>query len=362
MASAVTTPLRVVIVAPSLEILGGQSVQAARLLALLGREPSLDVSFLPHNPRMPGALKKLQSIKYLRTVVTTLLYIATLLVRLRKYDVIHIFSASYWSFLMSPAPAIVIGRLYGKKVLLNYHSGEAEDHLQKWRSAVPIIKFATKVIVPSKYLVDVLGRFGVQAEAVFNTIDLAHFTFRERRKLQPVLVSNRNFEPLYNVECVLRAFAVIQQEVPQAKLIVAGDGSRRDNLHGLRAELKLRNVDFVGRVAPEDMPSLCDQADVYVNATNIDNMPLSIIEAFACGLPVVTTDAGGIPYILKHGHTGIMVRCDDHEALARGVLQVLEDQELAGRLVRAARIDVEQYAWTNVRREWLRVYRELTIR
>ncbi|HYN24186.1 MAG TPA: hypothetical protein VES69_03985, partial [Pyrinomonadaceae bacterium] len=134
-------PLRVLIIAPSFDILGGQTVQAARLLARLGEEPSLEVGFLPINPRLPGPLRNLQAIKYLRTIGTSIHYCATLLARIRHYDVIHIFSASYFSFVLAPTPAMLVSRLYGKKILLNYHSGEAEDHLTRWRrSAIPTIR------------------------------------------------------------------------------------------------------------------------------------------------------------------------------------------------------------------------------
>src|SRR5688572_15790051 len=89
--------IRVCIVAPSLDILGGQSRQAALLLAGLRDEPTLEVDFIPHNPRLPGVLRKLQTIKYVRTLATTLCYWGMLLVRIPKYDVIHLFSAAYYS-------------------------------------------------------------------------------------------------------------------------------------------------------------------------------------------------------------------------------------------------------------------------
>src|SRR5690242_10265260 len=155
--------LRVLVVAPSLDILGGQSRQAIRLMEGLKPEPGLEISFLPHNPRLPGILRKLQSIKYVRTVVTTFYYIALLLWRVRQYDIIHIFCASYYSYSMSAIPALAISRLYGKKSILNYRSGEAEDHLETWRTAVPTIRWADEVVVPSGYLVDVFARYGLRA-------------------------------------------------------------------------------------------------------------------------------------------------------------------------------------------------------
>ena len=153
--------------------------------------------------------------------------------------------------------------------------------------------------------------------------------------MHPVLISNRNFEPLYNVECVLRAFAIIQREIPEARLIVVGDGSQRDMLLALRAQLRLNHVEFVGQISPEEMPAQYNRADIYINTSNIDNMPLSLIEAFACGLPVVTTNAGGIPYMLAHGHTGLIAPRGDYESIAWTVLRLLDDDTLAARLAGA---------------------------
>src|SRR6266478_4483626 len=111
--------VQVLIIAPSFDILGGQSVQAARLLDRLRHEPGIEVGFLPVNPRLPGWLRKLQSIKYLRTIVTSVAYTGSLFKRIRHYDVLHVFSASYFSFLLAPTPAILVGKLFGKKIILN---------------------------------------------------------------------------------------------------------------------------------------------------------------------------------------------------------------------------------------------------
>src|SRR5215210_1033463 len=204
--------VRVLIVAASLDILGGQAVQAERLIRHLQNELSLRVSFLPINPRLPGVLRKLQSIKYVRTVTTSILYCLNLLREVRKYDVIHVFSASYLSFLIAPTPAILVSKLYGKKILLNYHSGEAEDHLQRWRrSTMPILNLVDKVVVPSEYLVRVFAKFGIDAVAIFNIIDLDKFEIRQRTPLRPIFLSNRNLEAHYGVDCLLRVFAHIQR-------------------------------------------------------------------------------------------------------------------------------------------------------
>ena len=353
-------PVRVLIVAASLDILGGQAVQAERLIRHLQNEPSIQVSFLPINPRLPGALRKLQSIKYVRTLATSFLYCLNLLSHIRKYDVIHIFSASYLSFLIAPTPAILISKFYGKKILLNYHSGEAEDHLRRWRrSTIPILNSVDKIVVPSEYLVRVFSTFGIDACAIYNVIDLDRFEFRERAPLRPVFLCNRNFEAHYGVDCVLRAFSLIQQQIPEAVLTVVGDGSQREALESLKRKLNLRHTTFTGRVEHDEIYQHYSMSDIFLNASRIDNQPLSIIEAFACGVPVVTTDAGGIPDIVSDGETGFLVHVGDYEALAARALELIAFRNTAIPMVHRARAECAKYTWDVVREQWLDIYQSL---
>jgi glycosyltransferase involved in cell wall biosynthesis len=352
--------LRVLVVAPSLDILGGQSRQAVRLMEGLSREPDLEIGFVPHNPRLPGLLRSLQKIKYVRTVITTFYYIALLLWRVRQYDIIHVFSASYYSYSLSVIPALFISRLYGRKSILNYRSGEAEDHLETWRSAVPTIRWADEIVVPSGYLVDVFARYGLRARAIHNIVELDRFSFRERQPLRPVFLTSRLLEPLYNVPCVLRAFAIIQRAFPESKLTIAADGYLRGELEQLARDLKLQNAQFIGFVPFEEMPALYDAADIYLSATNIDNMPSSLTESMACGLNVVTTDGGGaIPYIMTNEFAGLIVNRDDPEAMAAAAIRLLNDNELALRLVRNAHESSRKFTWQYIRDEWRKLYREL---
>ena len=352
--------LRVLIVAASLDILGGQAVQAERLVRHLQQEPGIEVGFLPINPRLPGKLRKLQSIKYVRTVTTSLLYCLNLLREVRKFDVVHIFSASYLSFLIAPTPAILVSKLYGKKIVLNYHSGEAEDHLRRWRrSTIPILNLTDAIAVPSEYLVRVFAEFGLKATAIFNIIELDKFVFRERTQLRPVFLSNRNLEAHYGVDSVLRAFALVQQQVPEAVLTVVGDGSQRQALETLAAELNLKQTSFTGRVEHEEIRVYYADSDVFLNASRIDNQPLSILESFACGLPVVTTNAGGIPDIVTDGETGFVVAVDDHQALAQRAMELLANHNIAATMVQKAREECRKYTWEVVCDRWLCLYREI---
>jgi L-malate glycosyltransferase len=355
-------PVRVFLVGPSLDILGGQAVQASRLLAQLRTDPALDVEFLPVNPRLPGPLRLLQRIKYVRTVSTSIAYVLSLLAQLRRADVVHAFSASYWSYLLAPLPALAVGRLLGKATVLNYRSGEAEDHLARGRVVArpSMRRLADRIVVPSGYLVKVFGDFGLRATAIPNFIDPGAIPYRPRVPLRPVFLSNRNLESLYDVATIVRAFAAVQREFPEAALRIAGDGPERGALERLVAELDLSNVTFLGRVPPELMGELLDGADVYLNSPRIDNMPTSIIEAWAAGLPVVSTNAGGIPYLVRDGETGLLVGLGDDRAMASATLRLLRDPEVAERLARRSYEEcMERYVWPAVGAQWRELYVDL---
>jgi glycosyltransferase involved in cell wall biosynthesis len=353
--------VRVLLVGPSLRKLGGQAIQARRLLEAFGTVPGLEVSFVPIDPPLPGLLGRLQQVRWVRTVVTEIAYLASLLRRIPRVDVVHVFSASYFSFLLAPAPAILLARLMGKKVVVNYRSGEAADHLARWGWHVrPLLRLAHAIVTPSEYLVGVFAGHGLRAESVENFVDLDRIPFRIRDQPAPRFLANRNFESLYNVACVVRAFALVQKEIPAATLTLAGTGSRRAELDGLVDELGLRGVRFAGAVPPEEMARLYGEADLYLNAPDIDNMPNSIIEAFAAGLPVVSTAAGGIPFIVTDGLDGLLVPVGDSAALAAAALRVLREPGLAARLTGAARARAATtYSWDAVRTRWLALYRRL---
>ena len=356
----VTKAVRILIVAPTPPPLGGQAIQARRLLEKLPEVPGLEVGFVSVNPALPGLLGALQRVKYVRTIVTSVAYVWSLLRHVPRCDIVHAFSASYWSFLLAPVPAMLAAKLFRKRIVLNYRSGEADDHLAHWRSAGWGIRLADRVVAPSGYLVDVFARHGYAAEAIHNFVDTALVRHRERIGAGTRFFANRHFEPLYNVACVVRAFAIVQRTLPHATLTLAGDGSERAALERVVADLSLRNVRFTGRVPMTEMAALYDEADIYLNAPNIDNMPGSVIEAFAAGLPVASTSAGGIPYIVSDGVTGLLVPVDDHDALGRAALRLAQEPGLAQRLSASAYTALqEKYVWPAVRERWAALYREL---
>jgi glycosyltransferase involved in cell wall biosynthesis len=349
--------LRIAIVAPTLDILGGHSVQAARLLAAWRDDPDVEAWLVPINPRPPAALTAALNVKYLRTLVTEATYLPLLVRELARADVVHIFSASYSSFLLAPLPAMTVAGLLGRPVVLNYHSGEAADHLQRSAIARAALSRVQANVVPSPFLAEVFARFGLAAIVIPNIIDLQRFAYRDRDPLRPRFLSTRNLGYPYNVACTIRAFRLIQDRRSDASLTVAGAGPDEAALRRLVVELGLNHVQFLGRVSPSAIADVYADHDIYLQTPDLDNMPLSVIEAFASGLPVVSTEAGGMSAILEHGRHGVLVPVGDHEAMAREALTLLNHPEIARRYARDAWTTCSAYTWATARQQWLGVYR-----
>lgn len=351
--------LRVAIVAASPRYVGGQSVQASLLLKHWADDPQIHATFIPVDPPFPPGLRWAGRVPGLRTIVRTPLYLVVLWRGLRDVDVAHIFSASYSSFLVAPLPAWIVARLRGKKALIHYHSGEARDHLRSSWVARSVLKRVGRVVTPSAYLVDVFREFGLPADPVPNLVDYSQFSYRERKPLRPHLVSTRGFHRYYCVDLVVKAFAQVQKEFPDAQLDLVGGGSLEPQIRQLVTDLQLSGVNFCGVVAREEIGKYYDRADIFINASRLDNMPVSILEAFASGTPVISTAPEGMRYLVEHGRTGLLSDPGDAEALAGNVLRLLRNPQLASRLTAGGRDQLRQYRWDTVREQWLNLYRTL---
>jgi len=348
-------PLRVALVVASLDIVGGHGVEAFTLARHL-RGEGVDVRVLPINPAFPRGLRWVRRCPYARTLLNQALYLPSLL-RLSRVDVVHVFAASYWSFLLAPAPAMLAARAFGKRVVLNYHSGEAADHLARWGVLVrPLLKMAHAIAVPSHYLGEIFARHGYAPRVIPNVVDLSRFPRREPAPIRPRFLSTRNLEPYYDVANTLEAFAQIRVRHPEASLAIAGSGSAEASLRRRAGALGLRDVRFLGRVEPSAMPAIYAEADVFLNSSVVDNQPLSLLEAMAAGLPVISTPPGDIPAMLAHGDAGVLVPDRDPAAMAKAAIALLESPERARALATAARALAGTHQWPAVRERWLEAY------
>jgi glycosyltransferase involved in cell wall biosynthesis len=211
----------------------------------------------------------------------------------------------------------------------------------------------------------IFARYGLDATIVPNVVDLSRFMLPLQRDFgrAPHLVVTRNLEPIYDIPTAIRAFSRVREVFPEARLTVAGSGPEYARLQALSAEMGLAGcVRFAGRIDNADIPALYAEADCMLNPSTVDNMPISILEAFASGVPVVSTDAGGIPDLVEDGVSGLLVPIGDAEAMAEQALRVLSDPSLATALRIAGRRAGDAYDWPEVRVRWLGLYRDVAAR
>jgi glycosyltransferase involved in cell wall biosynthesis len=357
--SSRTKRLRVAIVAPSLRYVGGQSAQADSLLANWKNDPAVKADLIPIDPLFPPGLKWAESIPLLRTILREPIYLFSLWRGLREPDIVHVFSASYWSFLLAPSPAWMMARALGKRTLIHYHSGEARDHLRRSRAARHVLARVDRLVVPSGYLADVFREFGLAAQVVPNTVDWSQFRFRIRKPLRPYLVCTRGFHSYYRADLVVGAFAEVQREFPDARLDLIGQGPLEQEIRGLARDLKLTGVNFAGVASRQKIGEFYDAADIFINASSLDNMPVSILEAFACGTPVVSTAPDGIRHLVEHERTGLLSEPGDARALAENVIRLVRDPDLCSQIVLNAYEESRRYCWTEVRGQWIEIYESL---
>ncbi len=347
--------IRVCIVAPKY-MTGGQAIEARAIVEGFATDPDVRVEMQPIDPQIPAWLARLRGV---RTLARMPLFLGGLVRRILRADVVHVCTAAYGPFILTTTPAILLARLLGRPVILNYRDGRAPDHLRS-RRVRWMVGRATLLVFPSGFLRDVFRGFGFEGEVVSNVVHTDRFRFRERVPLRPVLISSRLLETLYAVENTIRAFRIVRESVPDARLIVIGGGHQEEMLHAMVRDEGIDGVEFHGRVEHDAVAAWFDRADVFVNSSREDNMPHSIIEAFSAGLPVVSTRVGGIPYIVEHGRNGLLVEPDRPEPMAAAVLRLLREPQMARRFVSEGRRDCEStYSWDAARRRWSATYGQL---
>lgn len=351
--------LKIAIVAPSLRYVGGHSVQADLFLRHWRDDPDAETIFVAIDPPLPNWSGRARRIRGLRTLLRAPFYVVDLWRALAHVDIAHIFASSYWSFLIAAAPAWVIAKLRGARTLLNYHSGDARDHLMRFRSAPFVMSRVDELVVPTRYLTAVLGEFGLSAVVVPNLVDLAQFQYRPRRPLRPHLICSRGFSAYYSVDVVVRAFAAVKRDYPGATLALLGEGPLEGEIRRLVSDLKLPDITFTGVVSRERIGDAYAQSDIFINGSSIDAQPVSVIEAFRAGTPVVTTSPEAMPYLVEHERTGLLSPVGDAESLAANVIRLLRDSDLATRIAENAYRESCKYEWDVVRGQWLNLYRSM---
>lgn len=339
---------------------GGMATQCELLQRLLVAD-GLQVHLVQTNPPYrPAWIARLHLI---RAVFRLLPYLCRLWRMAGAVNVMHVLANSGWAWHLFAAPAVWIARGRGVPVIVNYRGGEADAFLQRaprWVGAT--LASAEALIVPSGFLREVFARRGIRAEVIPNVIDLARFS--PASGASPTgrahVIVTRNLEAIYDIGTAIRAFALIALQKAGALLTISGEGPERGRLEALAHELGLGDrVVFAGRLERDAMAALYRSADLVLNPSTVDNMPNSLLEAYASGVPVVSTDVGGIPQIAQHERTALLVASGDARAMAAAALRILGDSHLASALVAQGLDEARRYAWSEVGPRWAALYRAL---
>ncbi|SHE87704.1 Glycosyltransferase involved in cell wall bisynthesis [Psychroflexus salarius] len=215
-------------------------------------------------------------------------------------------------------------------------------------------------VAPSGYLMHHFEQAGY-TNLVFipNTIALNHYDFKQRERLKPNLLWVRSFAEIYHPLLALKVLKALLKRFPDAKLSMVGP-FKDDSIQTCRAYAEKHNlpVTFTGGMPKADWLAYAQDFDVFINTTNVDNTPVSVIEAMALGLPVVSTNVGGLPFLLKDQKDALLVPPDHPEAMCEAIKQLLKKPELTHLLSRQGRQKVEAFDWQVVKQQWFEVISE----
>jgi glycosyltransferase involved in cell wall biosynthesis len=356
--------LRIGLVGPLPPPSGGipnQTLQLAGLLRGEGYALELIQCNRAYRPAWAGR------IPVLRALCRLLPFLLELWRAAGRVRLLHVMANSGWSWHLFAAPAVLIGWLRGCPVVVNYRGGEADAFMARSQAWVrPVLRLADAIAVPSGYLQWVFEKYGVATVVVPNIVNLQRFAPAADYPAcgsscgAPRLLGARNLEAIYDNATALRAFALVAAVHPGATLVIAGSGPLHGELTALAASLGVADaVTFSGRVDNTAMSQLYRAADILLNPSTVDNMPNSILEALASGVPVVSTDVGGIPFLVEDGRTALLVPPGAPQAMAAAVLRLLNETQFAASLRSAGLEYVRRYAWPEVRPRLLAAYRSV---
>lgn len=209
-------------------------------------------------------------------------------------------------------------------------------------------------VAPSAYLMHYFKKAGfTNLRYIPNTIEIKNYPYKERRALEPKLLWVRAFAEIYNPMLALKLLEALLKKYPKAKLSMVGPFKDQSIVTcKAYAEEKQLPVNFTGGMPKAKWLAYAKDFDVFINTTNVDNTPVSVMEAMALGLPVVSTNVGGIPFLLEDNKDAILVPPKDTKAFTDAIKKLLENQDLAHSISKQARKKAESFDWDVVKHQW----------
>jgi glycosyltransferase involved in cell wall biosynthesis len=251
-------------------------------------------------------------------------------------------------------------RMVRTPYMLTLHGGNLPSFAMSSDERVRhLLKSACAVTTPSAYLFESMRVYREDLVLLPNSIDLEKYHFKHRNCLALNLVWLRGFHDIYNPSLAVRVVALLAKEFPSVTLVMIGpdkgDGSLKLAKELARRLEVLDKITFAGPVPKGTTPQWLSKGDIFLNTTRVDNTPVSVLEAMACGLCVVSTNVGGIPYLLTDGCDALLVPGDEDTAMATAVRRLVTEDGLAERLSRNGRKKVEGFGWENILPEWEKI-------
>ena len=288
--------------------------------------------------------------------IARLFYLRNLF-RERQVDIVHSHNT------LAHFYATLAAKLAGVRVVVNTQHGRGCGDSWRARAQFRIANFFSDQIVGvSEDAVELCrrdDRFSRQkTTTIWNGIDLDRFEYRGPA-VDPVAISVARLSPEKDFSTLLRAVWILIQDVPEFRLQIVGDGPEREHLRSLSRDLKLdRHIEFLGECS--DVPQRLARAGFFVSATRTEGISLTLLEAMATGLPVVTTRVGGNPEVVQDGRTGRLVKAGCPERLANAMREMLLDRDAWPVMGELARQRVEQhFNVRNMVRQYESLYEEL---
>lgn len=262
--------------------------------------------------------------------------------------------AFYFAFLAS-----CFCKILRLEYVLVLHGGNLPYRFKKSKYMVNwLFANAFRIIAPSTYLCKASIDAGLQEPIVIpNPIKVENYIFKSRSKLRPHLLWVRSLQSIYNPKLAIDLIAELKFKYPDIKLTIVGPDKENmlPSLIGMVMSKGLgSNVVFTGKLSLKEWTELSVSHDIFLNTTTIDNTPVSVLEAMALGLPVVSTNVGGIPFILKDGHDALLCESNDLKAMKEAVENLLKDSALVQNLCLNARRKIEsQYKDSVILTQWM---------
>tara|TARA_S200000501_G_scaffold353209_1_gene372758 strand:+ start:6517 stop:7500 length:984 start_codon:yes stop_codon:yes gene_type:complete len=213
-------------------------------------------------------------------------------------------------------------------------------------------------VTPSIYLEKYFNNHQYKTKYIPNVIEINNYPFQLRTKVYPQLLWVRSLHKSYNPQMAIEVLAELIKTYPESKLTMVGpdkDGSVSSCLNYAKALKVDKNIHFTGKLEKQEWISFSKKFDIFINTTNYDNMPVSVIEAMALGFPIVSTNAGGLKYLLNDSVDSFLVDKNDVYEMVKKIDLLINNKVTAKKLSLNARKRAETFCWDNVKNTWLNV-------